>query len=81
MICPAMDTKSPLPCCAAACHAQYTSQKHLAALVSATFSLYLQSLGGFAPFDSKEQNVEHNRFARCDCRRALAMGIIVGREK
>lgn len=58
-----------------------TSQKHLAALVCATFRLYLQSLWGFAPFDSKDQNVEQNRFAGCDCRRALGMGIIVGREQ
>lgn len=70
MICPAIDTKvtSPILCSSV--------QKHLAALVSATFSVW-----GFAPFDSKEQNVEHNRFAGCDCRRALGIGIVVGREK
>lgn len=57
------------------------SQKLLPALVSATFSPYLQSLWEFAPFDSKDQDVEQNRFARCDCRRALGMGIIVGWEQ
>lgn len=61
--------------------ASTTSHKHLAALVSATLSPYLQSLWGFAPFGSKDQNVEQNRFAGCDCRTAPGMGIMVGREQ
>lgn len=56
-----------------------TSQKHLAALVSVTFSPYLQSLWGPVPFDSKDHNREKNRFARYECRSALGMG--VGREQ
>ncbi|KAL2298967.1 hypothetical protein Nmel_014577, partial [Mimus melanotis] len=83
MICPAMDTKVTTPILCSSMPCPVLPARNTLLLWFLPHCLYLQSLWGFAPYDSKDQNVEQNWFARCDCWRALGhsgMGAIMQRE-